>query len=602
MKAINGTENKAGVLQLLELHCQGSTHKCLQIFEEILKRHEFEQAGGWLLKAQSFDRFAAAVALLKPAPDGYAPFYAEAAPTVVAELGSSAQPGQVEREVAKRWKLLPKEQRAKQCKAARDAVPYALSCSASEENRRLFGFALRLIAPLRPAVATDPTSPVPKVARLLGVRPKSDVWQRAIDDRAMLDKIAGELPQKTAAFEAARAAEDAAKATAEEAAKRPAPATRQAPVGDAKAALKVATKERSSAESILEMLEKAAQWLPSARARRKDATSPAHRALIEKYWHDHTSPDPSEKAQRRLRIGRGEYVYHQTHYQWEKTYAMMDDFKNEHPDVPVSRGIWQALKPYYVVRGTQNSCVCRTCENFRLLLKALHSNRKTFECLSSIRHRAATVIKRAWKREAPPPRNRSQVVEEDGVRKWWRSPGANVSVFDDLMRCDKKSDILRMVLCPLAVDSHHLIDGRDFHELVDTGEEHRKARVSGALNCTGCSRSACTKCDQGKRVWRSSDVESHFWGSLASPRQKITYHSYRTEEDENGNIKSDNDLHQHDVHPSKFLDELFVAVDAYKPHHQTITRQKRAHPNRSVIFDRTSFCSIKILLKTLRSF
>ena len=56
-----------------------------------------------------------------------------------------------------------------------------------------------------------------------GVCPKSDVWQRAIGDRAMHDKIAGELPQKPAAFEAACAAEDAAKATAKEAAKRPAP-------------------------------------------------------------------------------------------------------------------------------------------------------------------------------------------------------------------------------------------------------------------------------------------------------------------------------------------------------------------------------------------
>jgi hypothetical protein len=33
-------------------------------------------------------------------------------------------------------------------------------------------------------------------------------------------------------------------------------------------------------------------------------------------------------------------------------------------------------------------------------------------------------------------------------------------------------------------------------------------------------------------------------------------HSYRTETDDDGHFKSDNELHLHHVHPSVFLDEL----------------------------------------------
>ena len=167
---------------------------------------------------------------------------------------------------------------------------------------------------------------------------------------------------------------------------------------------------------------------------------------------------------------------------------------------------------------------------------------------------------------------------------------------DDLAGCQKKSDLLRLLQCSLSADAHKLADGRAFcvgpmrrrdrwrntvasrfaRLGTDTGASCRCERIQRALNCCGCGPAACDRCGSG-RVHRDAEKERQAWGSLESPAKTIKFHSYRTEADEDGNFKSDNDLHLHKVHPSVFLDELWTAIDSYKKHYHTLCRQKQAH-------------------------
>ena len=69
---------------------------------------------------------------------------------------------------------------------AREGRRYALSARASEANRKLYVFALTLIAP-PPVYSTDPRSLKPKIARAIGVDPDSTAYLTAISLRQAID-------------------------------------------------------------------------------------------------------------------------------------------------------------------------------------------------------------------------------------------------------------------------------------------------------------------------------------------------------------------------------------------------------------------------------
>ena len=84
-----------------------------------------------------------------------------------------------------------------------------------------------------------------------------------------------------------------------------------------------------------------------------------------------------------------------------QTYDLLEKFRAEHPDIKVSRGVWQAHKPFYIVRGKQTTCTCRYCENLRLMIKALHENRRLFKCIANTPEqtsRWAQIIQRWYRR------------------------------------------------------------------------------------------------------------------------------------------------------------------------------------------------------------
>ena len=422
----------------------------MQIFEAILKRPEFEHADSILLKARAFDRFVEAIDILKPPPSGFHVFHSEVYSTARGNAGADASLSSVEREISRLWKLMDKNERTTRNTAARDQSAYGLSAKSGELNRKLYNFALKLVAPPPPENPRDPTSLVSKIARLLGLRAKSPAWRRAVEDRRTLDQTIPQLRARGA--DVAHARDDLSEAEkglrSVNTAAHPDQEAKRTAFTSATQAVELARSALNAAQTAAERIVSAVPWL-AGRKERKDVFPKEWAALAEKYWHDETSPDPSEKAVRRLRVCIGEYIYHQAHHQFKKTYGMLAAFRERYAHISISRGMWQALKPFYVKRGGQNTCTCRYCENMNQFLKAARTNRHIFEVLSLRRQHSARVIQ-AWAKGNPLPRKRRSLNRE------------HVSFYDDVVLCDKKSDVLRCVYCPLSVDAHKLQDGRPF--------------------------------------------------------------------------------------------------------------------------------------------
>ena len=70
----------------------------------------------------------------------------------------------------------------------------------------------------------------------------------------------------------------------------------------------------------------------------------------------------------------------------------------------------------------------------------------------------------------------------------------------------------------------------------------------------GCTRTACEKCKGACRVWRDKEAEAAAWGPIEAPRTTITHNSYRTDEDDDGQVRSDNNLNTHKVRASNLTD------------------------------------------------
>ena len=327
------------IFGMLELLCQGSPAKCAEIFDAVLARPEFE-ATGYHIKIAAFDRFAEALEWLKPRQTGYHLFYASEREDAARDVGG-AEPA-LSREVARRWRALNKDERTSKNAAARGANGRShMSASASEENRKLFRFALKLVAPKRPLSESDSTSHRPKLARLLRLNPRAKSWLQSVEDREKLDNAMAEAPAEWQKMLDARAEEEAAKvaaAAAAAAAASSAPSAAEQEESDSDSdsndggdddeenkRLENASEQKSVVQQAWDAFTSRVSWLPAARKQRSDITSPAVVALIEKFWHDNTTASPSERDVRRVRVGRAKYEFHQTHFQYKKVSGVWRD-------------------------------------------------------------------------------------------------------------------------------------------------------------------------------------------------------------------------------------------------------------------------------------
>jgi hypothetical protein len=139
--------------------------------------------------------------------------------------------------------------------------------------------------------------------------------------------------------------------------------------------------------------------------------------------------------------------------------------------------------------------------------------------------------------------------------RWYDSSQCSINLLHDLLPTDlltgngsKKSDVLRVLLCPRAV----------------------KERVRECLGHG--TKGGCTKCKSGTRLVRDLAREEAKWGAKSSPLKTVTSHSYRDETDH-----ADNELHKHVEHPALFLGKYVAIVQKYAKHWLTLKKQKEAH-------------------------
>lgn len=553
-------EDNSELVGQLEVLCQGSVGKLRQICERLLQKYDVE---GFAVKIAVFDRVKAAIELLKPPPNGFAIFAERQRKELLTRTDDSDESesdeaeteSDVQKELSRRWKVLNPGERESWNEQARDLeiepyVDYAerksqrrlgdgevrkrkteiyqrrrqLSAAQCEPNRKLYAFLLTVVAPPPAKFERDKTSLVPKFARAIGVDRKSSAWSAAIERRAAIDGFV-------------------------------------------------------NTEATWEV----------TRKRRRDAFTGALRSHVERFWEENTSPSPSERDLKRHRVGPKQYVVHQAHEQHKKTRALLKDYNDENPDDTVSYGMFQTLKPYYVRKACAQSCLCRYCENLRQLAKALKTYRKYFLDLDAERRAAAAYIT-LWVKF----QRSSDPAKVEPAK--WRRPKRGVITVASLLACEKKSDLLRILCCPVAVDSVALMDARlpvhqqyvgaDDEDDDAAAAKRRQDFVASRERCMGCGAEECAKCgDINERLHRDRDFERQLWGpevpdeesdeEPVKKRKTMKWSSYRTEVDDDGIGKADNELHEHVRHPSRFLDELVAALQQYKSHYYTCHQRRR---------------------------
>ena len=170
------------------------------------------------------------------------------------------------------------------------------------------------------------------------------------------------------------------------------------------------------------------------------------------------------------------YETKQRHYQYRKTRDLLADF-NKLYNYKVSIGLFQSLKPFYIVKGKQNSCLCRYCENARHHMYALQNNAKLFYLhhSKSKKDSAATAIAMWFK---------------DKNTKWTRPRGQVGAA--ELLGVAKKSDVLRRLLCYFDIDDMTNM----FHVTCRCLGGGKDRKLDGCPACAGL-----------KRLYRDVDAE-----------------------------------------------------------------------------------------------
>ena len=102
--------------------------------------------------------------------------------------------------------------------------------------------------------------------------------------------------------------------------------------------------------------------------RRNLLLQPKLRAMIERFWEEHSRASLEYKKVLRRRDGRGEYVDHHACFLEMTQTEIFIEFTRLHPDVTISHRSFDACKPWFVRYSKQrDTCCCRYHVVFQLL-------------------------------------------------------------------------------------------------------------------------------------------------------------------------------------------------------------------------------------------
>lgn len=220
------------------------------------------------------------------------------------------------------------------------------------------------------------------------------------------------------------------------------------------------------------------------------------------------------------------------------------------------------LKPWYIRKGTDDTCLCRNCEDFRLAKKAV-----TYQIdILDRPYRLLNVLRRFL----IPLLSTLRIIKQKEMSGQVLLPGTPRIVFcllrapispllsiGELCRNASGSNIVKRLLC-----SHALPD-----------KDHR-----GYPNCYGeCAKSElCNDCHNGngglRRLFRNQEMEKMDGPDGWKESDLVSYTSYSDKK--GADTSSMSLLYQHNVHPSHFVDCFNRISVEYAKHLSKLIRQK----------------------------
>jgi hypothetical protein len=245
------------------------------------------------------------------------------------------------------------------------------------------------------------------------------------------------------------------------------------------------------------------------------------------------------------------------------------------------------LKPWYVRKGTDDTCLCRNCEDFRLAKKAVtyQSNilQRPYRLLNVLRRLLYPyLITVLLKKKIEAEGGAMLLGTRRAVLTFMRAISLPLLSIGELCHNRSGSAVVRRLLCSNALPDN----------------DHR-----GNPTCYGeCARNQlCRHCynvkGDIKRLYRNPEMECadsvHGWNS----DDRVTYTSYS---DKKGADTSHMSLlYQHHVHPTEFVEYFNKISVEYAKHLSKLIRQKIVRSSRKEIFCLMYSSSILISRKIL---
>ena len=118
---------------------------------------------------------------------------------------------------------------------------------------------------------------------------------------------------------------------------------------------------------------------PEPRAVRKDEKAEAARPKVEELFNAEGARSPAQRDQVRRRLGVGLYEKAQALYIYAKLSSLYALFLAQFPAYKISFSVFKSLRPWYMRRAKQETCLCKHCENFKGYMEVLNSLVKLFE-------------------------------------------------------------------------------------------------------------------------------------------------------------------------------------------------------------------------------
>lgn len=204
---------------------------------------------------------------------------------------------------------------------------------------------------------------------------------------------------------------------------------------------------------------------PGPRKHREDAIAEAARPKVEEFFNAEGARSPSQRDEVRRRVGVGMYQCAQALYVYAKYKALYAKFLALYPAYKISYTVFQRLRPWYVRRSKQETCLCKHCENFQGYQEALHSIAEVCAFTHAGTHLARNTNRFLSVRFSAPSLNyASQIFEEaldppstDGeVLDYEDADTSTISSWEgrevllkllDFCRLKSKSEMVQQVLC-----------------------------------------------------------------------------------------------------------------------------------------------------------